>query len=57
MRALSFLKGGSKDRKFVKGEPTEEGKRARDEFFARKKEKAAPKRLTPIQRRMQSGRA
>jgi hypothetical protein len=55
-----FRKGGgsSKDGNFVKGKPTPEGKAARDEFFASKKNKAsAEKKLTPIQRRMQSGGA
>jgi len=52
-------KGG--DKTFTKGAPSKEGGEARDEFFATRKGKAHgppdPKKLSPLQRRMLSGKA
>lgn len=49
------------DKQFAKGTPSKEGGEARDEFFATRKGKAhGPpdnKKLSPLQRRMLSGKA
>ncbi len=57
MRALRSGKQPSKDGNFVKGKPMAESKAARNKFFAAKKTRTVSKKLTPLQRRMQSGGA
>jgi len=63
LMAFGWLRKKSKggDKKFTKGTPSKEGKEARDAFFAARKGKAHEppdrKKLTPLQRRMLSGRA